>query len=165
MEPKTGFHYNEHDVTLTWVALASQGFRLFLNQHWSHTKNQAGGDIYCRYETPSGYVGFLGDLLFKIRSLQWRNNGRDDVSNHKLFNHAQIKENIKAPCHCLCMGNSPVTGEFPAQMASNAENVSIWWRHHVLIVLLRDAEYKVYIFRDADAQWIRMHYIYIYMLI
>ena len=28
------------------------------------------------------------------------------------------------------MGNSPGTGEFPAQMASNAENVSIWWRHH-----------------------------------
>ena len=22
-------------------------------------------------------------------------------------------------------------GEFPAQMASNAENVSIWWRYHV----------------------------------
>ena len=30
----------------------------------------------------------------------------------------------------LCAGNSPVTGEFPAQMASNTENVSIWWRHH-----------------------------------
>ena len=30
----------------------------------------------------------------------------------------------------LCTGNSPVTGEFPAQRASNAENVSIWWRHH-----------------------------------
>ena len=29
-----------------------------------------------------------------------------------------------------CVGNSPVTGEFPAQMPSNAENVSIWWRHH-----------------------------------
>ena len=26
-------------------------------------------------------------------------------------------------------GNSPVTGEFPAQEASNAENASIWWRH------------------------------------
>ena len=24
------------------------------------------------------------------------------------------------------------TGEFPAQMASCAENVSIWWRHHVM---------------------------------
>ena len=30
-------------------------------------------------------------------------------------------------------GTSPVTGEFPAQMASNAENVSIWWRHHVFV--------------------------------
>ena len=29
-----------------------------------------------------------------------------------------------------CAGNSPVTGEFPAQKASNAENVSIWWRQH-----------------------------------
>ena len=28
------------------------------------------------------------------------------------------------------MGNSPVTGEFPAQRASNAQNVSIWWCHH-----------------------------------
>ena len=27
----------------------------------------------------------------------------------------------------LCAGNSPVTGEFAAQWASNAENVSIWW--------------------------------------
>ena len=26
--------------------------------------------------------------------------------------------------------NSPVTGNFPAQRASNAENVSNWWRHH-----------------------------------
>ena len=32
----------------------------------------------------------------------------------------------------LCVGNSPGTGEFPAQKASNAENVSIWWRHHVM---------------------------------
>ena len=30
----------------------------------------------------------------------------------------------------LCAGNSAVTGEFPAQMASTAEDVSIWWRHH-----------------------------------
>ena len=32
----------------------------------------------------------------------------------------------------LCAGNSPRTGEFAAQMASYAENVSIWWRHHVV---------------------------------
>ena len=46
------------------------------------------------------------------------------------FNQAQIKEYIKAPRHW------PLCGEFtgdrwnPAQKASNAENVSIWWRHH-----------------------------------
>ena len=34
----------------------------------------------------------------------------------------------------LCVGNSPVTSEFPTQIASNVENVSIWWRHHALIV-------------------------------
>ena len=32
----------------------------------------------------------------------------------------------------LCAGNSPGTGEFPAQLASNAENVYSWWRHHEL---------------------------------
>ena len=32
----------------------------------------------------------------------------------------------------LCGGNSTGTGEILAQMASNAENVSIWWRHHAL---------------------------------
>ena len=26
--------------------------------------------------------------------------------------------------------NSPVTGEFPTQLVSNVENVSIWWHHH-----------------------------------
>ena len=37
------------------------------------------------------------------------------------FIQAEIKENIKAPRHVT---------EFPAQRASNAENGSIWWRHH-----------------------------------
>ena len=27
--------------------------------------------------------------------------------------------------------SSTVTGEVPTQRSSNAENVSIWWRHHV----------------------------------
>ena len=36
-------------------------------------------------------------------------------------------------------GNSPVTGEFPAQRASNAESVPIWWRHHVISTLSTSA--------------------------
>ena len=31
----------------------------------------------------------------------------------------------------LCAGNPSVTGEFPAQMGSNMENVSIRWHHHI----------------------------------
>ena len=40
------------------------------------------------------------------------------------------QENIKAPRHCPLCGEFTGTGEFPAQRASYAENVSIWWRHH-----------------------------------
>ena len=50
------------------------------------------------------------------------------------FIQAQINENIKALRHWPLWG-WPVTGEFPAQRASNAENVSIWWRHHVYWLL------------------------------
>ena len=39
----------------------------------------------------------------------------------------------------LCVGNSPGTCEFPAQMVSNAENVSIWWRHHGIVCKLLTA--------------------------
>ena len=43
----------------------------------------------------------------------------------------RIKENINAPRHWPFCGEFTGTGEFPAQRASYAENVSIWWRHHV----------------------------------
>ena len=33
-----------------------------------------------------------------------------------------------------CKGDSPVTGEFPTQKASNAENIIIWWRRHGFVV-------------------------------
>ena len=48
-----------------------------------------------------------------------------------LFIRAQIKETSKLRVTGLSAGNSLGTGEFPAQIASNAEHVSIWLRHHV----------------------------------
>ena len=47
---------------------------------------------------------------------------------------ADIKETLKSTLLALCGGNSPVTSEFPAETASNAEKVSIWWRHHGSII-------------------------------
>ena len=71
--------------------------------------------------------------------LQWRHNGRGSVSNHQphdcLLNRLirrRSKKKSKPRVTGLCAGSSSVTGEFPAQSASNAENVSIWWRHHGL---------------------------------
>ena len=43
---------------------------------------------------------------------------------------AQIKENTKVPRHWPLCEEFTGTGVFPSQRASNAENVSIWWRHH-----------------------------------
>ena len=66
--------------------------------------------------------------------LQWRQNG---ASNHRRFDgllnrlfRRRSKKASKLHITGLCGRNSPVTGEFPSQRASNAENVSIWWRHH-----------------------------------
>ena len=71
--------------------------------------------------------------------LYGRHNEHYGVSNHQprdclltyLFRH-RSKKTSKLRVTGLCEGNSPGTGEFPAQKASNAENVenvSIWWRH------------------------------------
>ena len=71
-------------------------------------------------------------------TLLWRHNGHSIVSNHQphdcLLNHLfrrRSKLTPKLRVTGLCVGNSPGTGEFPAQMASYAEKVSIWWRHNV----------------------------------
>ena len=85
---------------------------------------------------------FLHDLhnswdVTVVLSLRWLHNGRENVSNHQphhcilnRFFRDRSKKTSKPRVTGLCEGNSPGTGEFPAQMASNAENVSIWWRHH-----------------------------------
>ena len=48
------------------------------------------------------------------------------------FIQTHIKENNKAPRHWPLCEEFTGTGEFPAQRASYAENVSVWWRHHDL---------------------------------
>ena len=67
-------------------------------------------------------------LILNKSALQWRHNERDDVSNHyrhdcllnRLF-RLRSKKTSKFRVTGLCEGNSPVTGEFPAQRASNTE--------------------------------------------
>ena len=73
-----------------------------------------------------------------VTSLQWRHNEHDGVSNHQPNNcllnrlfRCSSKKTSKLCFTGLFVWNLPMTGEFPAQRASKAEDVSIWWHHHV----------------------------------
>ena len=119
-----------------------------------HHSEQKCAHFYCAWYIVGYETGALWDLwdwsitvalwfqlsaiCIVVGPLQLRHNGRDGVSNHQprdcLLNLSFRRRSNNTPklrVTDLCTGNSPVTGEFPAQMASNAENVSIWWRHHV----------------------------------
>ena len=82
----------------------------------------------------AGYYCVIIPVMYRSKSLQWRHNESDGVSNHRhlhcllncLFRRIP-KKTSKLIVTGLCEGNSPVPGEFPAQKSSNAENVSIWW--------------------------------------
>ena len=86
----------------------------------------------------------LFDLCLN-KSLQWHHNGHNSGSNHqpqdcllnRLFRR-RSKKTLKLRVTGLYVGNSPGTGEVPAQMASNAEKVSIWWHHHECWAINRD---------------------------
>ena len=80
------------------------------------------------------------DIIMYI-TLRLCHNEHNGISTHRhldcllnrLFRH-RSKKPSKLHVTGFCDGNSPVTGEFPAQRASNAENVSIWWCHHEDII-------------------------------
>ena len=101
-------------------------------------------NVVCKWTEDTTMIGaklclaaFVCGCVYAIRfSLQWRHNGRNSVSNHQLHEcllnglfGCRSKKTWKLRVTGLCAWNSPGNGEFPAQMASNAENVSIWWRH------------------------------------
>ena len=93
---------------------------------------------------------FMLQRIERLRStLHWHHNERDGVSNHQLHDwllnclfglrsKKTSKLRVTGRYWPFCAGNSPVTSEFPAQKASNADYVSMWWRHHE---------------KDEDASW------------
>ena len=85
----------------------------------------------------------LSTLPCPFMSLGWRHDDHHGVSDHRhhdcLLNclfRRRSKKTSKLRVTGLCVWNSPLTSDFPAQMASNAENVSIWWRHQVFVVYM-----------------------------
>ena len=91
------------------------------------------GPMLAPWTLLSGIV-WNGPPVIFITPLKWRHNEHDGVSNHQphdyLLNRSGADQRSTLRATGLCEGNSLMTGEFPAQRASNTENVSIWWRHH-----------------------------------
>ena len=94
---------------------------------------QVSVDIEYNYTKPDP----LSPREINCNEGKWRHNDHAGVSNHQPHGclldrllRRKSKKTSKFRVTGLCAGNSPGTGEFPAQMASYAENVSIWWRHH-----------------------------------
>ena len=124
------FYDFNHFALPEWLTfeffLVCKSYPLVLRNQYNERKCSA------RTQVTTGY-----NIWQEPTPLRWRHNGRDSVSNHQphdcLFNRLfrrRSKKTSKLRVTGLCAGNSPGTGEFPAQMASNADNVSIWWRHH-----------------------------------
>ena len=99
-----------------------------------------------------------------VTQLQWRHNGHGCISNHQTHDcfystgYATANKKAKLRVAVLCEGISLVTGEIPAQRASNAEYVFIWWRHdtNTCTLLLRCLKKR---YRDRDVSFIRYTYI------
>ena len=73
----------------------------------------------------------------------------NNAINTLLNTDNRSKKTSKLRVTGFCEGNSPVTGEFPTQRASNAGNVYIWWRHH----LTRIGHSPVWILRVVLLSW------------
>ena len=88
--------------------------------------------IYALYTLISSqWISLAYSITLTSKLPRWRLKSPASRLFTQSFIQTQMKENIKAPRHWPLCGEFTGTGEFPAQMASNAESVSIWWRHHV----------------------------------
>ena len=110
-------------VILTTLPHWNPQHLFFLNWMWEKINESYmdfnAENVWCR----SGqFITTRGPSQY---TLQWRHNGRDSASNHQP--HDCLLNRL---FRSISKHQSSMSGEFPAQMASNSENVSIWWLHH-----------------------------------
>ena len=121
---------------LAWPQSVKRSCRLdfMIRYRGSNTSKGHKTCLITKYRPALCWINLMADFY---TTLQWHHNGHDGISNcqhlhcllSSLFRH-RSKKTSKLCVTGLCEGNPQVTCEFPAQKASNAENVSIWWCHH-----------------------------------
>ena len=91
---------------------------------------QAISLFHCFSTMQTSWMEFSLNITMTSQWVRWRLKSPASRLITQRFIQGQIERNIKAPRHW------PLWGEFtgdrciPRRKASNAENVSIWWRHH-----------------------------------
>ena len=139
-----------NDVSHICIAYGFIRHRIGDNHHWlcsgvipiKHGTNlTTAPTANCRKMLPS----YLGECSILVNAADIRQRGlfcaTKDTKCSKALNgimlcNYQIRRSTKTSklrVTGLCAENAPVTGEFPAHKASNAESVSIWWCHHLLL--------------------------------
>ena len=114
----------------------------FADSFWMLSKQPANTGIRIHYNDV-----IIGTMACQITSLT--------IVYSTVYSGAD-KKKLKLRVPGLCLGTSPMTGAFATQMASNAENVSIWWRHHEL---LKDS----WVLVDDNQRLLFHHVIFNYM--
>ena len=66
----------------------------------------------------------------------------------QLYVRAQVRENIKAPRHWLCEGNSRVTGKLPHKRPATGkispfDDVIMWWYHNTKHLMISQHEFHI----------------------
>ena len=85
------------------------------------------GFVYCFHQIPLFYPRHYNGVIMGAIASQMTS---FTIVYLTFYSDPDQRKHQSSASLAFVVGNSPVTGEFPAQMASNAENVSIWWRHH-----------------------------------
>ena len=114
------FHLLNYSTTCAVVYVREFNYRQISNIRRAKSQNLNVSRLVLQLSLPNPYI------------LQWHHNEWDGVSNHRRLDcllsrlfRRRSKKKSKFRVTGLCEGNSPVTGEFSAQRASNADFFSI----------------------------------------
>ena len=84
-------------------------------------------NFHCNVYAPSHLFHHYSDVIMRAMASQVTSL---TIVYSTVYSGGRSNKTSKLRVTGLCEVNSPVTGEFTTQRASNAANVSIWWRHH-----------------------------------
>ena len=123
---------NRSDLSSVWQLSLARSTRR--SQTTADAWARTGSWYQCRRRPNSGYWTrripadrnhrrqYTSHLLWQLLGV---------VDNSTVYSGADHRKRPSFASMAFVRENSSVTDELPAQKASNAENVSIWWRHHV----------------------------------